>query len=261
MSFKLGGVDTANLAGVTAILSELPSLGGLSIETVDNEGRDGRTYAAQSRTHATFAFDVIVEGATPAEVEERADNFIGLLDPSLGPRPLQVEPYGAWQWAAAMASAGISWGRMTWERGAGFVLRGEVTIETLDDPSAVEVSPEVFSFTGSASYARTLGNTVSYPRIVFDGYAPAGGDPWIVQIGNFTLSIEAGIASGLRCSLDWQTFEFFLLNSSGAPVGSLVPKMSNYNRPALRPGQSVTVSVKRGAVTPTVTLYPNNRKA
>ncbi|MGP5389881.1 hypothetical protein [Glutamicibacter arilaitensis] len=261
MSFKLGGVDTSTLAGVTAILSERPSLGGLSLETVDNEGRDGRAYASPSRTHAQFVFDVIIEGATPTEVIERADNFVGLLDPSLGPRPLQVEPYDSWQWESAMIADEINWGQVTWERGTGFILRGEATIETSGDPSATEIAPQVETFSGSMTFARTLGNTVSYPKLVFSGYSVAGGEPWLVQIGSFSVTIEAGIASGLRCSLDWQTFEFYLLNSSGAPVGSLVPKMSNFNRPALRPGQSVSVSVTRGAVTPSVTFYPNNRKA
>lgn len=261
MSFKLGDVDTASLAGVTAILAERPSLGGLSLETVDNEGLDGRTYAAQTRTRAQFTFDVIIVGASPGEVVERADNFVGLLDPSLGPRPFQVEPYDSFHWASAMVADEINWGRVTWEKGAGFVLRADVIIETSGDPSAVEITPEAVTFTGSTTFTRTLGNTVSYPRIVFAGYSVAGGEPWQISIGGFSVAIEAGIASGLRCSLDWQNFEFYLLDASGARVGSLVSKMSNFKRPALRPGQTVSVSVTRGAVTPSVTFYPNNRKA
>lgn len=261
MSFKFGGVDSDSLAGVTATLSEWPSLGGLSLEYVDSEGADGRHYAGHSRTRTEFVFDVIISGPTQSEVGQRRDNFVALLDPSRGPQSLTLETDEAWVWRDVIVSQEIKWGRMAWQRDTGYVLRSEVTLETVADPAAFEVEPQLVTFTGATSFTRNAGNTASFPRMLFAGYSAAGGDAWNIQIGDFELSIAPGIASGLRCSLDWQNFEFYLLDSAGKRVASLVSKMSNFDRPTLRPGETVELSVSRGGVTPAVSFYPNNRRA
>lgn len=254
MSFIYGGNDTRALAGVTAVLTEWPSLGGLAVESIDIPGRDGRFFAGASRSHSTFVFDVLIEGSTPAEAAARRDNFVGLLDPSRGPRPLMVEIDTAWLWREVLVSADIQWGRLTWERGLGFTFRADVSFETQGDADAREAVPQAVTIGAAAgSFTLAAGNTSSYPVLEF-----ATGAACVVTIGSFTLNIAA--TAGGTAVLDWDSMEFYVRNGAGARVSSLVPHMSTYARPVLMLGQAVTVSVKRGAAFIACKLYPNARR-
>ena len=261
MSFKYGASDTASLAGVTATLEKWPSLGTLGLDTSQIEGQHGRNFFGATIENSSFEFDVIISGDSAQEVFQRRDNFVGALDPERGPRPLVVEFDTLWQWENVMVSGGIEWERFGWERGSGFNLRGTVSFETVGKPSAREVTPQSVPFSGSTLFTLSRGNTSTIPKLVFNAANPAGQDPWTVKIGSFTLSIASGIATGLRASLDWESWDFDLINSSGARVASLVPFMSHYRRPTLAQGVATSVSVDKAGVAATgCVLYPNNRR-
>lgn len=253
MSFVFGGTDTDSLAGVTATLTAWPSLGGLNIESEEIPGRDGRFYAGASRTHATFVFDVIIHGDTPAEVGARRDAFVGALDPSEGPRPLVLETDSAWTWPEVMAAEGIEWDRMTWKRDLGYRLRADVTMETQGVASALEAEPEEVKLAKAGSYTLEHGNTSAYPRLEF-----AGGAACAVKVGGYSLDIAKTPAGTVV--LNWQDFEFFIRNSGGKRTASAVPFMSNYGRPVLRQGVKADISVTRGGAAVPVVLYPNARR-
>lgn len=254
MSFIYGGNNTKALAGVTATLTEWPSLGGLAIESIDMPGRDGRFFAGASRSHSSFVFDVLIEGSTPTEAAARRDNFVGLLDPSRGPQPLMVEIDTAWIWRDVLVSADIQWGRLVWERGLGFTFRADVSFETQGDSAAFEAVPQVVNIGAVAgSFTLATGNTSAYPVLEF-----ATGAACVVTIGGYSLSLAA--TTGGTAVLDWDSMEFYVRNGAGARVSSLVPKMSNYSRPVLKLGQAVAVSVKRGTPYVACKLYPNARR-
>lgn len=253
MSFVYGGVNSDSLAGVTATLSEWPSLGGHSVESVELL-RGGRFYAGSSQSHSAFVFDVIIQGSTPAEVASRRDNFVGLLDPSRGPRDMVLEVDTAWKFPDVLVSEGVLWSRLAWERGTGFVLRADVGFETVGHrPHAVQVTPVVQTFTSSVNYTLALGNTAAFPTIEFPSGAAA-----TVKVGAHTVTVGATPA-GFTNVLDYENFEFFRRNSSGVKVGSLVGLMSNFDRPRLELGVATTVSVT-GAPAGTRRLYPNARR-
>lgn len=254
MSFIYGGTNTESLAGVTATLVSWPSLGGLSVESEAVPGRDARFYAGASRSHSTFVFDVLITGASPAEVAARRDAFVGALDPSEGPRPLVVEMDTAWQWADVMPAAGLDWERVGWDRGVGFTLRAELPLETQGDASACEAAPQKVALPSSGSYTLGRGNTSAFPRIEF-----ASGAAAVVKVGAYTLNIAATPA-GNTVVLDWNEYEFFIRNSAGKRTSSAVRYMSNYERPALRQGKATAVSVSRGGAFIPLTLYPNARR-
>lgn len=259
MSFVFGGTDTNSLAGVTAILEEWPSLGGLAIEAIDLVGRDGRIYAGQSRSHSTFVFDVTIESDDPNTTLSRKDNFIGMLDPSRGPQDLVVEIETAWLWEDVIVSSEINWSRKVWQSDVGYILQANVSLTTVGDPSAREATPQTATFTGSTGFTPSRGNTASFPKLVFLATSASGQPPWVIKIGDFTMNLSAPLATGYA-SLDWENFEFYLQTAGGTRISSLVPKMSNYKRPQLTPGKAVTVSVLRNGVGVSTTLYPNNRR-
>lgn len=252
MSFIYGGTSTDTLAGVTATLNEWPSLAGMSLETIDKP-TGGRYFAMATRSHSTFVFDVIIEGATTTEVAQRRDQFVEMLDPERGPRDLVVEIDTAWKYPEVMVSTGIQWGRMVWERGTGFVLRADVTFETVGAPEAQQATPQMVPFTSSVSHTLTLGNTDSYPTIEFPSGAQA-----TVTIGSFQV-VVAATPAGFTNVLNYQDFEFYRKDSSGVKVGNLIAQMSHYGRAQLRKGAAVTVSVT-GAPAGTRRLYPNARR-
>ena len=255
MSFTYAGTSTDTLAGVTATLKSWPSLGGLSVETVDVPGQDGLFYASHQSAQTEWVFDVIVQGTTPAQVAARRDAFVGLLDPSRGPRPLIVETDTAWQYTGVMVTGPITWDRMAWARDTGFALRADVTLATVDgDPSATEVTPTALAVAGATSVTLTAGNTATYPRMEF----PSGGDI-TVQLGTYTLHLT-GTPTGGTAVLDWAAMDFYVRNASGARTRSLVPFMDTYDRPMLHLGQTVTARVTRAGSTLAATLYPNPRR-
>lgn len=252
MSFVYGGVNSDSLAGVTATLSEWPSLGGHSLETVDKLA-GGRFYAGSSQSNSDFVFDVLVQGSTPQEVASRRDNFVGLLDPSRGPRDMVLETDTLWKFPDVLVAEGINWERVGWDRAIGFTLRAEVGFETVGEPHAVQVTPAVHTFTGASSYTLALGNTASFPTVEFPSGAAA-----TVTIGSHVVTVGA-TPTGFTNVLDYQNFEFFRRNGSGVKVGSLVGLMNNFARPQLQLGVSTSVSVT-GAPAGTRRLFPNARR-
>ncbi|MBO0596594.1 hypothetical protein I2485_06855 [Nesterenkonia sp. E16_7] len=258
MSFTLGGVDTATLAGVTATLNEWPSLGGLTIESTEIPGHDGRHFGGSTRTVASFEFDVLIEGDTPTETGERRDAFVALLDPSRGPQPLTLETDSAWEYRDVLVAEEINWSRLTWEPGIGFTLRADVTLETQADPSARESEPQRVSIGRETTFTLDKGNTVARPRFTFEVASASGGNDVTITIGDFSITIEGGAGAGEVIDLDWDAMEFYRTTQGGSRLGSLVQRMSTYERPALRRGEPVEVTRTAGASR--AYLYPNARR-
>lgn len=258
MSFILGGVSTETLEGVTATLTEWPSLGGLEIDSTDIPGRDARFFGGATRKVSRFGFDVLIEGATPAETYARRDAFVGLLDPSRGPRPLVVENDTAWEWPDVLVAEEINWGRYGWAFGLGFRLRAQVVLETQADPSGREVDPEFVVVDPSASFTLGAGNTSAYPRVQFEVDGAAG--PWVVTVGAFSVSIDGGgLPAGRVVDLDWDRMMFSVTDAAGVRLASAVGRMSHYDRPVLHPGETVPVSVSP-APSGGALFYPNARR-
>lgn len=259
MSFIYGGVRSDDLAGVIATLVEWPSLGGLTLDTLDKVGAPGRFFGGSTRTHTSFVFDVIIQGANPQEALARRDNFVGLLDPSRGARPLALEFETAWVYPEVMVSGELAWSAMGWARDIGFNLRTEVTFETVGGaPDARKVTPDVVSFTGSRSFTLADGNTAVYPRLSFVATSSAAAADFVVNIGGFSVAVEAGFPSGHRADLDWEKMEFYRTNAAGVRQASIVPKLSHFDRPKISPGETVTVSVTGS--TGNIQFYPNARR-
>ncbi|MDI3330126.1 MAG: hypothetical protein QJR09_05235 [Micrococcus sp.] len=251
-------MSTETLAGVTATLTEWPSLGGLEVDSTDIPGRDGRFFGGSSRRVSRFVFDVLVEGSTPAEAFARRDAFVGLLDPSRGPRALTVEADAGWEWPDVLVAEEINWGRYGWARGLGFRLRAEVALETQADPSAREIEPAYVVADPSLAFTLDAGNTSAYPRLLFEVDGSAG--PWVVSIGDFSVSIDGGgLPAGRVVDLDWDRMMFSVTDASGVRLASAVGRMSNYDRPELKHGETVTVSVTP-APTGGALFYPNARR-
>ncbi|MGP9487911.1 hypothetical protein [Glutamicibacter sp. BW80] len=254
MSFIFGGVDTNSLAGVTATLAEWPSLGGLSLETEDTEGRDARYFYGASQSHTAFTFDVLIEGSTPEQAAERRDNFVGLIAPHRGAQSLIAELDTAWQWWEVMVSGQIDWRPCGWHRGKSFTLRADVSFETVGDAAAMEAEQVPVSFASSLSFTLDRGNTVAYPQIEFPSGAQA-----TVKVGGFEVVVSA-TTSGRTNVLDYQAMEFYQKDATtGARLASIVRFMSHFRRASLTPGQTVSVSVP-GAPTGSRRLYANARR-
>lgn len=251
MSFTYGGVNTDTLDGVSAALQSWPSLGGLRLETIDKEGPGGRFYAGASQSFTSFTHTVTIYNATPSE--GKRDNFVGLLDPSLGPRDLILETDTEWKWEDVLLASGIDWAPMVWHPVKGFMWRAEVVFETVGEPYAVQITTAVHTFTASSSYTLSLGNRATFPTVEFPSGAAA-----TVTIGAHTVTVDATPA-GFTNVLNYQTMEFFRKNSSGVEVGSLVNFMSNFKRPTLQLGIPTALSVT-GAPAGTRRLYPNARR-
>lgn len=258
MSFVYGGVRSDGLAGVHATLTAWPSLGGLTLETEDKVGKNGRFFGGVARTHSEFTFDVIIQGSTPQEVFDRRDNFVGLLDPSRGARSLVVEFEKDWVFPEVVVASGVDWERLAWGRDIGFSLRAEVVFETVGPPEARQAEPQVMEFAGSTSFTLTAGNTASFPRITFDASSAASAADFVVKIGDFSVKVSAGFPSGHRADLDYENFEFYRTNAAGARQASIVSKLSHFERPVLNPGESVTVSVT--GASGKIRFYPNARR-
>lgn len=253
MAFSFGGIDTESLAGVTATLTEWPSLGGLALETEPTQGRDARYFYGASQSHSTFVFDVIIEGNTPEQVFSRRDSFIGAISPNRGPSSLVVEIETAWQWLKTMVAEQVVWSPYTWDRGVGFRLRADVTFETVGEAAAVEAVQEPTTFASTLNYTLSKGNADAYPQIEF----PSGSEA-VVKIGAFTVNVAATPAGRVNV-LDYRNFEFYQKTTGGSRLGSIVRYMSHYRRATLTVGQTAEISAV-GAPAGTRLFYPNARR-
>lgn len=254
MSFTLGGINTNTLAGVTATLKEWPSLGGLTVESTDLPG-GGRRFGSATLTAARFEFQVLIEGTSFSEVSARRDAFVALLDPERGPRSLIVEDEPGWVFEDVTAAEEINWSRGAWYRGRVFQLWGDVVLETQGPAAARERVREEVAVASSVSFTLEKGNKVAYPRLVF----PAGGGPWTVKIGSYTLTIAGGIPASRYVDLDWENMMFSETTAAGTRLASLLPRMSTLDRPSLVLGQTVTVSVSPAPSAP-ARFIPNARR-
>ncbi|CAH1192741.1 Distal tail protein [Glutamicibacter phage Montesquieu] len=251
MSFTYGGTDTDTLAGVKAALVQWPSMGGLSLETVDKVGNPGRFYAGHSQSHSQFVHIVTIQDETASET--RRDNFVALMDPDRGPRDLILETDSQWKFPDVLLAGPIEWDPLVWSPHTGFMWRAQVVMETVGVPYAVEVNPTVKTFATSTSYTLSSGNTSSHPTIEFPSGAKA-----TVTVGGFSVEVAATPA-GRTNVLDYQNFDFYQRNSAGVRVASLVRHMSDFDRPKLSLGVATTVSVT-GAPAGTRRLLPNARR-
>lgn len=237
MSFVYGGVNTADLPGVTATLTTWPSLGGLTVETTSVPGAEGVVYGGASRSSVQFTFTVDITGDSPAEVFSRRDHFVGIIDPSRGARDMIVENEPNWIYPDVIVSSEIEWDRLVWRDGLGLVLTADVSFQTVGVASAREIEPTSYDATGVVEFSIDQGNTASYPSIML----PSSGDLQI-QINDYELQLN-GTPGDLTAALDWDQFRFDLLDTAGNRVESLVPYMSNYDRPKFLPGMAITAQV------------------
>lgn len=252
MSFTYGGTNTDSLAGVKAALQSWPSLGGLSLETVEAP-RGGRFFGGAPRARTRFVHTVTIYNDSPDET--RRDNLVGLLDPSKGPRDLILETDARWKFPEVVVSEEINWEPMVYDPELGFMWRAEVVMETVGPAQAVLIEPVVRTFSAPGKYTLEDGNTSTHPGVEFPS-GPAA----TVKIGGFSVNI-AETPSGLTNVLDYDAFDFYQRKSSGARVRSLVNYMSNYDRPELRLGAEASVSVTKSPSTAVkFDLLPNARR-
>lgn len=255
MSFVYGGIDTNDLAGVTATLTKWPSLGGLSVDTSETPGTNGVVYGGHSHSSVSFTFEVDIEGDSVQQVFDRRDEFIRVIEPSRGPRDLVVEGEADWFYPDVLASTDIAWDRAVWISGT--ILRGDVSFQTVGVASAREIEPTAYDATGVVEFTAGRGNTASYPTIML----PSGGD-LVVQINDFELQLN-DTPQGLTAALDYDAFRFDLLDTSGNRVESLVPYMDHYDRASISPGaeNSAQVTDLDSPDDPvTFIIYPNERR-
>ena len=255
MSFKLGGVDTATLAGVDATLQDWPSLGGLSVEAVDLPA-GGRFFGGSYFSRSAFEFLVDISGPSPAETLARQRQFIGLLDPGRGPRALAVEGFEDWVWRDVIVTGEINWSRLYWLQGVGYKLTATVTLETVGGaPEARESSPVSVSWaapTAGVTVTLDKGNTASYPTLEI-----ASGLSKTITVGAWSLVLAATPGS-LTNVLDYDNFDFYQRNAAGDRVRSLVPYMAHFDRPRLELGVATPVTVEGGS-TGSRRIYLNAR--
>ncbi|WP_300345504.1 phage tail domain-containing protein [Nesterenkonia sp.] len=259
MSFTLGGISTANLDGVTAVLEQWPSLGGHTVQNSEVTGKDGRFYHDSNRTASRFVYDVIIEGNTPEQAAQRRDAFVRFLDPAKGPRSLVLDADAGWVYLEVLVADEITWDRMTWEPGLGFRLRGEVTLETQGDAEARELDPTVLTTAGELTYTHELGTTSAYPTISIT--TASSHSSYEIQIGSHTVTVDrfSNWTENHRLVLNYEDMAFYLeRTSSGERLASAVRHMSTYQRPALHQGQTYTVQVSPQRP---LRFYPNARRA
>lgn len=251
MSITYGGERSDTIPGVKVRLLAWPSLGGLEIEATEKSGEGGRVFGEASQTHTSFRFEVTIWGDTPDNPHR--DAFIGLVDPSGGPRDLILETDRDWKFPSVIASQGVEWDPVYWDPVKGFVWRGLFVMETVGVPYAVPQVPAVETFTSSLSFTLNQGNTRCHPTIEF----PSGAET-TVKVGDFTVVVGATAAGG-TVVLDYEKFQFYLENSSGVRTASVVNLMSHYLRASVLPGQTVVVSAT-GAPAGTRRFNPNPRR-
>lgn len=251
MSITYGGERSDTIPGVKVRLLSWPSLGGLQIEATEKSGEGGRVFGEASQSHVTFPFEVTIWGDN--RDNPHRDAFIGLVDPSRGPRDLILETDLDWKFPSVITSQSIEWDPVYWDPVKGFVWRGQFVMETVGVPYAVLQAPIVETFTSSLSFTLNRGNSTCHPTIEF----PSGAAT-TVQVGDFSVAIGATPAGG-TVVLDYEKFQFYREDSSGNRVASVVNLMSHYRRASILPGETVAVSAA-GAPAGTRRFIPNARR-
>ncbi|QPE04136.1 phage tail family protein [Microbacterium schleiferi] len=257
MSFVFGSFDTDSL-GLIATLVSLPSVDGLSLETLEAVGTDGRILGGTTRSGATFDFDVVLEGSSPDDAAGKRDAFAAAVDPAKGEQWLTFDAAPDWRWKAILA-ARIPWARVTWDAAAGFKFRATVRFSALEAYGRLAVD-ESWEYTspGSRVISRTKGNARSYPTVEIEGVL-AEGDDVTVTLGDVECVVAGPLASGQVLRLDWDLFDFGLW-TGGAKDASVVRGMSTLDRPELWPSVATPFNVATTGTVSRCALFANSRR-
>lgn len=257
MTFTYGAVGSDEF-GLIATLKRLPSFGGLQLETLEAPGTDGQYLAGTTLSKAQFVFDVIIRGSTAAEAHATRDALALALDPVRGERWLQFDAAPGWRWLAILAGP-IPWERVTWDAGAGYQLRADVTFDALEAygrPIEDESWPAPRTLT---TITRTLGNARSFPTLEVSGVVRAP-DRVTATIGDLQVRIDVPLAAGQLLRLDWDKQDFAIWEGT-TKVASVVRQMSVLDRAELWPEVPASLRVAtEGPSTLTATLYANSRR-
>lgn len=256
MSFTYGSFDTDSL-GLIATLASAPSLAGLALETLEAPGTDGLILGGATRSAVQYEFDVIIQGSSPGDAIGKRDDFTLAVDPARGERWLTVDALPGWRWLA-IVSAPIEWERLTWNVGAGFVLRAPVTFEVLSAYGRL-VDDESWSYSapGSRSVRRQEGNARSFPTVEIEGRLEAS-ESVTVRIGGVTTVVDGPLGSSQVLRLDYDEFDFARWNGS-SKVASVVRGMSSLDRAELWPQEAATFRVATTGEVTAIRLYANSR--
>ncbi|UGS26319.1 phage tail family protein [Microbacterium resistens] len=256
MSFTFGTFNSDSL-GLIATLRDLPSLGGLRLETLEAPGTDGLFFGGATVSSARYVFDVVIQGTTPQDAHGKRDALILALDPKRGERDLTFDAASGWRWTA-IPSAPVEWERLTWSPRL-YQLRGDVTFEALSGYGRlVDDEAWEYSSAGSRTVSRQKGNTVSYPTVEIQGTLSAT-QTVTVTVGNVPVRVSGPLTAAQVLRLDWDRFDFGRWQGA-TKVASVVRSMSTLDRPEMWPNTTTTFAV---ATTGTVTkarLRANSRR-
>lgn len=257
MSFTFGGFDSGSLE-LIATLRGLPSLGGLQLETLEAPGTDGLAFGGTTRTAARFVFDVIVQGVSVADAIGKADAVAAGVDPARGPQALAMDAVPGWQWSAVLAVP-IEWRRLTWDAGAGYQLRADLTFDALEAYGRPLVDDEwEYSAAGSWVLTRAKGNARSFPTVELRGVLSAS-ESVTVTVGGVTVEVGGPLTASQTLRLDWDSFEFARW-AGAVKVDSVVRRMSTLDRPELWPNQASTFVVTTTGTISLARLRANSRR-
>lgn len=257
MSFIYGDFDSDSL-GLIATLQQLPSFGGLQLETLEAPGSDGLVFGGTTLSSAEYRFDVIIQGTTAAEAHEKRDELALQLDPARGQQWLQFDAAPGWRWLAILSSS-ADWQRLTWDDGLGYQLRGDVVFEALDAYGRL-VEDETWEATGpvARTVQREKGNARSYPTLTLTGALTAA-QHVTVTVGGVTVQVDGPLAANETLRLDWLELDFARWNGP-TKVASVVRKMSNLDRPELWPREPSQFAVSTTGSVTSVQLHANSRR-
>ncbi|KAA9133764.1 phage tail domain-containing protein [Microbacterium caowuchunii] len=257
MSFTFGEFDTDDL-GLIATLRELPSVDGLQLETLEAVGTDGRVLGGTTRSGSRFTFDVILEGRTPEEAASKRESVALALDPARGEQRLTFDAAPGWQWAGIL-SASIRWQRVTWDAGAGYKLRADVTFDCLEAFGRPIAEEAWQHFTpGNRTVRRALGNARSYPTVEIEGVLSAS-QKVSIRVADLAVDVAGPLQSGQVLRLDWDKFDFGKWVGP-VKVASVVRAMSTLDRAELWPGESAAFNVATTGSVSRVALIANSRR-
>lgn len=257
MSFTFGTFNTDTL-DLIATLRELPSVAGLQLETLEAPGTDGLTLGGTTRTSARFVFDVILNGSSVQDAITKTEAFAAALDPARGVQSLTMDAISGWRWVAILAQP-ITWQRVTWDAGAGYQLRADVTFDALEAYGR-PVTDQVFEYEtpGSRVVTPTLGNARSFPTVEVRGTL-ASDESVTVEVGGVTVEVAGPLSTSETLRLDWDNFEFARWDGA-TKVASVVRGMSTLDRPELWPNEPTTFAVSTDGSISLARLRVNARR-